>query len=390
MTIPSASLTGEWPEAGPGDSTPLPGPPVEHRVGTTSPKDPAMSPSPLLGTPVAPMSESEAEALAVDIFGVAGSARPLTSERDQNFLLTTPDAGRLVLKIANPAEDPAVTRFQAAALAHVAEVDPALPTPRVVRTREGEISTLLTRPGEGPRVVRMLTFLPGTMVHEVKSTPALRRNIGAAHARLGLALAGFDHPAADHDLPWDMKRAGRLAELRDSIPEPSRRALVDEAMDRFRTRVEPRLGDLRSQVVHNDLNQHNLVVDPDHPDRVAGILDFGDMVRAPLACDVAVAAAYMLSDGDDPLEGAAPYVAGYHAVSPLRPEEADLLADMVATRLLMTVLITGWRAEVHPHNRAYILRNNGPAWSRLEKLMARDRGAGDDPLRSACTGGTLS
>jgi Ser/Thr protein kinase RdoA (MazF antagonist) len=349
-----------------------------------------MSLNPLLGTPVAPMSESEAEALALDIFGVAGSARPLTSERDQNFLLTTPDRSRFVLKIANPAEAAAVTQFQAAALAHVAEVDPDLPTPRVVRTRRGEISTLLTRPGEAPRVTRMLTFLPGKMMHEVESTPTLRRNIGATHARLGLALAGFSHPASDHDLPWDMKRAGRLTELRDSIPEPSRRALVDEAMDRFTTRIEPRLGGLRSQVVHNDLNQHNLVVDPVHTDQVAGILDFGDMVRAPLACDVAVAAAYMLSDIGDPLEGAAPYVAGYNAVSRLRPEEADLLADMVATRLLMTVLITGWRAEVHPHNRAYILRNNAPAWSRLEKLMAWDRSAGDDPLRSACGGGTPS
>lgn len=349
-----------------------------------------MSHSPLLGTPVAPMAEAEAEALALDIFGLTGSARPLTSERDQNFLLSTADGSRYVLKIANPAEDPAVTQFQAAALAHVAKVDPGLPTPRVIPTREGEISTLLNRTGEGPRVVRMLTFLPGTMMHDAPSTPALRRNIGETHARLGLALAGFSHPAADHDLPWDMKRAGRLAELRESVSEPSRRELVDEAMARFKTRVEPRLGDLRSQVVHNDLNQHNLVVDPDNLERVAGILDFGDMVRAPLACDVAIAAAYMLSDSGDPLEGAAPYVAGYHAVSPLRADEAGLLADMVATRLMMTVLITGWRAEAHPHNRDYILRNNVPAWSRLEKLLAWDRSGGDDPLRAACGGGTLS
>lgn len=349
-----------------------------------------MSLSPLLGAPVAPMADSEAEALALDMFGLAGSAQALTSERDQNFLMSTPDGSRFVLKIANPAEDAAVTQFQAAALAHVAEVDPSLPTPRVVPTRAGEISGLLTRPGEAPRVVRMLTFLPGLMLHDVESTQALKRNIGAAHARLGLALAGFSHPASDHDLPWDMKRAGRLAELRESIPEHSRRALVDEAMDRFKTRVEPRLGDLRSQVVHNDLNQHNLVVDRDNLERVAGILDFGDMVLTPLVCDVAIAAAYLLSDSGDPLDGAAPYVAGYHAVSPLRREEAELLADMVATRLLMTVLITGWRAEIHPHNRSYILRNNAPAWSRLEKLMAWDRSSGDDPLRAACGGGTTS
>ena len=61
-----------------------------------------------------------AERIARDQFAVAGRASALTSERDQNFRLTTPDGCDYVLKIANPREDRAVTNLQTAALLHLA------------------------------------------------------------------------------------------------------------------------------------------------------------------------------------------------------------------------------------------------------------------------------
>ena len=45
-----------------------------------------------------------AEQLARELYGLDATATALTSERDQNFLLTTADGDRLVLKIANPRE----------------------------------------------------------------------------------------------------------------------------------------------------------------------------------------------------------------------------------------------------------------------------------------------
>ncbi len=41
----------------------------------------------------------------------------------------------------------------------------------------------------------------------------------------------------------------------------------------------PQLAGLRHQVIHNDLNLHNVLVDPKDGARVAGVIDFGDMVR---------------------------------------------------------------------------------------------------------------
>ena len=46
----------------------------------------------------------DAARLARDVFGIDVVAHPLTSERDQNFLLVGPNGDRRVLKIANSGE----------------------------------------------------------------------------------------------------------------------------------------------------------------------------------------------------------------------------------------------------------------------------------------------
>jgi Ser/Thr protein kinase RdoA (MazF antagonist) len=54
----------------------------------------------------------EAETIAQRAFDIPASAQPLDSERDQNFRLRTETGGEWVLKIANPAEDPAIVDMQ--------------------------------------------------------------------------------------------------------------------------------------------------------------------------------------------------------------------------------------------------------------------------------------
>ena len=337
----------------------------------------------LLTAAAAPVSAQEAAALASERFGMSGEVRALTSERDQNFRLTASDGRRYTLKISHPAEDPAVCDFQTAALRHIAARDPALPVPRPVPALDGQWRVLLERPGCEPRIVRLLSYLEGEMLHQALPTAALRRSLGAAHARLGRALEGFSHPAEVHDLLWDIKQAGKLTELIVHLA-PERRALPERALDIFLRHVEPALPSLRAQVIHNDLNAHNVVVEAANPEVVSGILDFGDMVRSPLVCDVAVAGSYLVRQGEGPLGGVQDYLAAYHAVSPLAEGELDVLFDMILTRLGMTALITNWRAKLFPENAPYILRNAPAAWAALERLAGISRGQGRDLIHAAC------
>jgi Ser/Thr protein kinase RdoA (MazF antagonist) len=324
-------------------------------------------------------------AFALHHYGIEGEMRPLTGERDRNYRLESARSGeRFMLKISHPSETPLVADFQTQALLHIARADPGLPVQRIVPTCDGQPS-LLCDPGDGlPRVARLFSYLPGLPLPEAPRTSAQQLNLARALARLDLALHGFDHPAGALALPWDIQRADSVRGLLAHIADPARRALAERSLDRFERDAKPVLAGLRTQPIHNDFNIYNVLVDPGDTDRIAGILDFGDMVRAPLIDDLAVAAAYQLDPAGDALAGIVPFVAAYHAVLPLTREEVDVLFTLITARLVMVVAISGWRAARHPDNAAYLLRNNPLSWARLQACDRIGNDVAGAAFRRAC------
>jgi Ser/Thr protein kinase RdoA (MazF antagonist) len=316
-----------------------------------------------LSTPPPTLSPDEAASLVGQHFGLTGPLSPLTSERDLNYRLTTP-AGGYVVKLANPAEPAAVTRFQTLALIHLEGT--TLPVPRMVRTLDG--ATEVATPHG---ILRLLTYLEGHPMHLTPRSLGQAAAMGRMAARLSLGLQGFSHPAADHVLQWDIKRA---ASLRPLLPFVSAdlRPLATEVLDRFDRDLAPLLPGLRAQVVHNDLNPHNVLVDPADPAQITGVLDFGDMVQTPLICDAAVAASYQI-DPAQAWQSLQTFAAAYHATLPLADEEARLLPDLTATRMLTTLAVASARAARYPDNAAYILRNVPAATAGLQALSAAPR-----------------
>lgn len=311
-------------------------------------------------------------------WGLSGSLSPLTSERDQNHHLRGA-GGQFVVKIANLAEGHAVQRMQNRALRHIEGRDAALPVPRVMATLAGADDVILP---DG-HLMRVLSWLDGVPLHAAAQSPAQSVALARMLARLTRALEGFDDPAAGHMLQWDIKNAAQLSVLLGDIPDDLARALCADVLERFRLNVAPRLDDLRWQVVHSDLNPHNVLVDPADPQRVAGILDFGDMVRTPLVCDLAVAAAYRI-DRDDPVGSLVGFAAAYHAVNPLTALERAVYFDLVAARMVTTISIASWRAARYPENAPYILRNFPSARAGLQALAALDPVDVAGALRQAC------
>ncbi|BBE71625.1 phosphotransferase [Oharaeibacter diazotrophicus] len=326
----------------------------------------------------------EAAAVAARLYGVSGRLTPLTSERDRNFLLAADDGRRLVLKFANPAEPAAAGELQTAVLAHVAARDPGLPVPRIVPTRDGAPDAVLRLAEGRDSRVRLLTYLDGTPLHLVPAGPGRIGAVAGCLARLAAALDGLVHPGAERRLVWDVAGADRLVGLLPAIDDPELRSLAAAVLDRFAAEVAPVLPRLRRQVVHNDFNPHNLLVDPAAPDRVAGVIDFGDAVATALVADVAVAASYHVGDAD-PVERIAAFAAAYHRVRPLAADELAVLADLVAARLVTTVAVTAVRAAREPGNATYILRNVPAARAGLTRLAAADRAAARARIARACT-----
>ena len=284
----------------------------------------------------------EAEHLAREIFGVSGEARPLYGERDQNFRIKSADGPGIILKILGPGEDPQNVAFQTEALDHIAMMDSALPVPRVQRTLGGEAFTRVPDAAGTPHIVRALQFQPGTVMDSVDPSPALLRHTGTTLARLNLALGNFFHPGAGQKIVWDLRAIPQMRPFAALIEPASARAMVEQVLDRFIAFL-PQLGRLRHQMVHNDLHPGNMLVDGD-AQIVSGLLDFGDMIHAPLIFDPAVTAAETVGTMD-PVDYAAQIIAGYHATLPLRDEEFPALYECIIARHALASTILAWRRQ---------------------------------------------
>jgi Ser/Thr protein kinase RdoA (MazF antagonist) len=326
-------------------------------------------------------SNEEAEGVAKRFFGVSGSARALGSERDQNFQLRSADGREYVLKIANPAEDPAVLDFQTQALLRIARVDPELPVPHVVTTAEGEPSCVVDGADGRRFITRLLSYLPGGLLDQIQPSRALLRDVGAISARLARALRGYSHPAERHELLWDLLQVPSLRERTHHIDAPDLRKMVEGVFDRHVERVLPALETMRAQVIHNDVSCMNTLVEGD---RVVGVIDFGDLIHAPLVCDLAAPISELISRADDRFDIAMEITAGYCAVEPLTAEEIAVIFDLVTARTATYIAVAAWRVEDHPENHAYITAGIDGYTELLAWLLDRKSDSFHARLRDAC------
>jgi 4-aminobutyrate aminotransferase-like enzyme len=155
--------------------------------------------------------------------------------------------------------------------------------------------------------------------------------------------------------------------------------MVDhEALD---PALRPQLATLPWQVIHNDANEHNVLVGPGR--RVAGLIDFGDIVYAPRVCGLAVACAYAMLGQPDPVTAILPLVAGYHGEAPLSPDELAVLYPLIRTRHAMSTANARLQLSEQPSN-AYLAISQEPIAAVMALLDAEDAELAHYRLRDAC------
>jgi Ser/Thr protein kinase RdoA (MazF antagonist) len=215
-------------------------------------------------------------------------------------------------------------------------------------------------------VVHALSYLGGCLLRTVTTDAPLRRALGGTLAELGRALRGFDDPLVRRPLLWDL---AQLPRLRPLLAERSPGPGIEEQFGRLAATLPPRLASQRTQLVHNDFSPDNTLITADGR-RVGGIIDFGDVTVTALVNDVAIAVANLLADDADPFGPALDFIAGYHATTRLTTAELNLLPDLILGRVVARIIISEWRAERFPENRAYVLRNTPRAWEHLHRLLS--------------------
>jgi 4-aminobutyrate aminotransferase-like enzyme/Ser/Thr protein kinase RdoA (MazF antagonist) len=314
------------------------------------------------------VTAADAVSLARELYGLEVKAFPLPSEYDDNFRLEQEDGSIEVLKVMHPMREAGFIDMQCAALAAVAERDPDLPVPEVIPDDSGRPWSTVLVGHDPPRLVWMLSYLPGRPIAEVRPVlPELLGELGETLARLDLALEGFTHPSARREIKWDLARAGWIRGHLGVVRDPARRALVEKILGRYDSEVAPALTRLRRGVVYADANEYNVLVrvEKGGRPRLAGLVDFGDMIETVSVSEVAVAAAYASFGAVDPLEAVRPLVAAYHRSRPLEEEELAALDALIRTRLAVSAVNSACRAAAEPGD-PYLTVSQAPAWAALE------------------------
>ena len=318
------------------------------------------------------------------VHGIDGAWSRLDGERDQNFRIVDASGAAWVFKVCNPHEAAEIVHCQAGALEHIAQTDPALPVPRLRRARDGSAAPVLADSAGHPHLTLMLSYLPGEIAGERALSGSQLSAVGALVARLGRALRGFiDAAPASRRLVWDNRLAPQLLGSVDLLPapqrEPSRRMLTE-----FRDLTVPKLAMLRSQIIHGDIHPYNTLLAEDGA--ISGLIDFGDLVHAPLIQDLSNVIADYLMTGRDNSAIVEALVRGYCGVTRLEEDELDMLLDMVEMRLLMTPLVECIRAAEGVIAQGYLAQFG----DRSFPLLAELQGSGRNALQNHGTGGTTA
>lgn len=320
---------------------------------------------------------ADGERLGREFFGISAVAASLPSERDQNFALTSAAGEKFVLKIAKSDEDLSILQLQAAVLKHAAQHAPNLALPRLVAARSGEECVTVKDARGQAYLMRLMTWVHGEVFARAQPhSDTLLASLGTAMADLDLALQGFSHPAMHRELHWDVKHAN-LALKYLPLLASEQQAEVRHFMDAWQP-IDWQ--GLRHSVIHGDANDYNVLV---RDGRVAGFLDFGDMVHSATVCDLAIALTYAILDKPDPLAAAAQIVATYHRRLPLTAAEIDALYPLTTGRLCMSLCYAAYNARAKSGD-AYQLISAGPASALLQQLSVIPGATARATLRRAC------
>ena len=308
------------------------------------------------------LTQARAEELARDLFDFVGVASPLESERDQNFKLEKESGEKAVLKIFNAFEPVSLISDRAEALGMLARS--GLPVPRMLDHSSVELA------GES-HCVWLVSWLEGTPLALARPiTSDMEHQVGFLLGKMDLVLEGTEKERESSTFVWDL--ANTAETLREHIEYVSAddAGLVQHFLDLFHSAVEPRWASLPKQTIHNDGNDYNFLVGPaaESPRQITGILDFGDMVHSARIGNAAIAAAYLSTHREDPVDAMCAVIAGYHAANPVSDEEVEVFFALVGVRLATSVSVAALQCSREPDNE-YLKVSSVGASSCLRKLV---------------------
>ena len=331
-----------------------------------------------------PFSQDDARAILKQRYGIQPlSVQDLPSELDRNYRLSSASGEQYVLKIAHSSVSADVLDLQNKTLKHLRA---ALNTvPDIIPAENGNATVAVADAAGRSYRARLLRYIDAVPLCDFRPhSEALLADIGAQLGALSARMQSFSHREKRLRYRWNIHNLKAVAEYSADLPA-DKKTLLNYFLRLYEDEALPRLPQLRQSHTYNDPNDSNILIcaaEAEAP-RVAGLIDFGDMVYSPTVVDLAVALAYIMVGSERPLDKAAPVVRAYHRAFPLRDEEIRLLFPLIAARLCLSVCISWHQQKQEPDNRHLSVSESG-AWELLAQLRAIHPRYAHYQFRAAC------
>jgi len=328
------------------------------------------------------ITQDQAKKIARELYRIEGESHSLAGELDFNFRIKT-KKDSYILKISRPDVDEKFVEFQQQILEHVSKSGLPITSPLTLHDVNGKFISHSKDNYGNKRIVRMLSWIGGRLWSSVHpQNDELLFSLGEQAGLLTKALQDFDHPHAHRKFEWDIARVEWTNNFVHLFNNEQNKIIsnfqhkFDAVKDKYQT--------FRKSVVHNDVNNNNIVVTNDliNP-KVISIIDYGDAIYTQTINDLAIAIAYAVMNKTDALRASLPIIKGYHKHFPIQEKELDLLFVLVAMRLVISVTKSAINKQKEPDNK-YLLVSEKPAWKVLEKWIQINEDLARYSFREAC------
>ncbi len=310
------------------------------------------------------MTTEIASQIALRHYGLTVKAYALQGDEDENFKLVSEDGKTYLLKISNAETSEKFVKFQTSILEHLASKKTSCMFSEVILNNDRKPLTSLTISKKN-RKARLLTWVPGRLWANVNpKTSKLRFSLGENAGEITKALQDFQHPEANRNFDWNLADSFWTQKYTDLFKNIEH-TMVSFFQKRFQE-IQPVYQSLPKSVVHNDVNDHNILVSENlkNPE-VTGIIDFGDAVYTQTVNDLAIVIAYAIMNTPDPLAAAVEIVQGYHSKYKLSEKELECLYTLVGMRLVITVTKAALR-RANVSKNVYHFISEHDAWQLLK------------------------
>ncbi|XP_078588985.1 hydroxylysine kinase-like [Branchiostoma floridae x Branchiostoma japonicum] len=332
------------------------------------------------------LTEEEATQLIERRYGFkVESLRPMNSYVDLNFYVKVADNNLswphgYTLKVTNSTYSKNGDLFVAQTKMMTFLAHKGFPVPQAVPNLRGEVMSLESLPGNNygrcsENMVRLLTYLPGSIYYDVPMTLSIAYDAGVFLAKVQEALQDFSHPALHRPVMlWSLVSLPSLDKYLHCLTDNRVKGEIGKMVQTFEEKVLSRIDELPQGAVHGDFNDQNVLVEEDPTDpgkhRICGLLDFDLIIYNPYVFDLAIGLMYLMSvvrDPDDPITFGGHFLAGYESVRPLTPVERDVLYYCVVARMLQSYVYGHHTASMYPENREYLLVTAGGLWKLIDR-----------------------